>query len=167
MLTPPFLFPTESTCPRPAATAPVPRGDRPSQMALADDGAAHVLLGDRFSVCWWSVSEDGDARLHAVWPLPGPHPVAVATTPDLGVLLLGRTADGWAITVVRDGQPAGDVVLGGGGELVRFQVDAEGRYARVAWREGATVHYRRVDLHSGAIDELAQTSGISGVARAG
>lgn len=166
MLTPPFVFPAAEACPRPPMVAPVRASGQPAQVAVGPDGAAQLLLSDAYSVCWWTLSEDGDARLRAVWPLPGPHPVALAAT-EAGVVMAGLTEDGWAVTVVGEGARPRDYAVGGRGALARFEVDEEGRFARLAFAEvGGRLVYRRVDLWTGVIEELAARLSVTEVAHA-
>lgn len=157
MLTPPFLFlPAAAACPPPQEEAPPPTL-RPGQLALAPDGTAHMLTTDPYAVCWWSVSEEGEPELHAIWPLPGPHPVALAVAAEGEVVMAGRTDAGWAVTVIGgEGSPR-DIPVGGDGQLLRLEVDPVGAYARLAWigRDGAAA-YRRVDLRTGALADLGR-----------
>lgn len=165
-MTPPFVFPAAEACPRPPVVAPVRAKDQPAQVAVGPDGAAQLLLSDPYSVCWWTLSEDGDARLRAVWPLPGPHPVALAAT-EAGVVMAGLTDEGWAVTVVGEGARPRDYAVGGRGSLTRFEVDEQGRFARLALVEGGgRLVYRRVDLWTGAIEDLAARPMVTEVAHA-
>jgi hypothetical protein len=129
-------------------------------------------------VCWWTVGEDGDAAIRAAWPLPGPHPVGVAALGEGGVVLLGETAEGWALSVLAPGLPARDILVGGRptsvsddelvggssalGQVLRFSVDEGGRTARLGWQmPGGVEVYCRVDLVTGRVEELARGVRVS------
>lgn len=158
MLSPPFYFSLAAACPpAPAAAAPPP-ADQPGGTALGPDGVAHVLVQDAHAVCWWAVTEDGDAALRAVWPLPGPHPVAIDVAETGLIVLTGRTEAGWAVTTIAPDGRTREIAVGERGGLYRFEVDAPGTVARLAWREPTGTVYDRVDLGSGRVDELSRVT---------
>lgn len=171
MLFGPLVAPAALACP-PLPPA-VPIGVGGYALSIADDGVAHLLLRDAAMVCWWTVGEDGDAAIRAAWPLPGPHPVGVAALGGGAVVLLGETAEGWALSVLTPGVRARDILVGGRsapvsddalvggasslGQVLRFSVDDGGRIARLGWRTPVGLEvYCRVDLVTGRVEELAR-----------
>lgn len=158
MLSPPFYFAVAAACPPAPETAPPPLPDRPPEMALGPDGVAHVLVQDPHAVCWWALAEDGEAALRAVWPLPGPHPVAIDVAENGLVVFTGRTDAGWAVTTIAPDGHTREIPLGNRGWLRRFEVDGLGTVARLAWTEPSGTVYDRVNLRTGRIDELSRVS---------
>lgn len=53
---------------------------------LTPDGNAHVVTRARKSVCWWSVTEDGDATLIRRFHIPPTAAITLAWREDMGVI---------------------------------------------------------------------------------
>ncbi len=133
----------------PASSACVPseRPDAPDAVRLGPDGRAHLLTADAESVCWWTVNEDGDSEIHRVWPLPGPHGVALVVLEDGTVLIALHAEDRWAVLRV---DPSGEELafsIVGGPELSGLR--AEGRTLALEWTDGFTRRTTWVDADSG------------------
>lgn len=124
------VVPAVLACALPGSSAPI---DLLAGAPVGPDGRAHLLTADAETVCWWTVDEDGDAEVHRVWPLPGPHAVGVVVLEDGMVLLAIRAGTRWGLLRV---DPRGEetaIAVPGIGELRGLR--GEGRQVVLEWLE--------------------------------
>lgn len=136
-----------------AWNAPEHRSPAPPQ-AVTPDGFAHQLTASADRVCWWSIDEYGDARVHRYWYRRDAHPVAIAAREDGGVVLLAKGEE-WEVWLVEpDGAERRWPTWGAAGVV---QVRVADRVFEVVWNDGRGDRLiSRVDLDDGALLELTR-----------
>lgn len=131
----------------------------PPPQAVTPDGWVHQLTTGADRVCWWSIDEAGDTRVHRYWYRNGPHPVAIAARADGAVVLLARGRE-WELWLVEpDGAerrwPTWGAAAAAGLAVV-------GEEAVIEWRDEAGGRLRsRVALADGALLEVLRRREVS------
>ena len=158
MLLPSLLsaLPAANACSPPPPDRPPPvAADLLPGAPITPDGRAHVLTSDRETVCWWSVDEDGEAEVHRVWPIHGPHGVALAARTDGSVVVVLRSGRTWALLDVGPDGAERCFPIWGTVELVGVHMEAD--RAVLDWCDDTGGRLRsRVDVTDGSMDELAR-----------
>lgn len=147
--------PAGAGCPEPAPwfrpDRPVPR--RPQ--ALTPDGAVHTLTGDAERVCWWSVDDRGDLRLHRAWSRASGAPEALAALADGALVFLRPIGGEWALEVVGPDGGERRFPTWGRGEPAGIAAGPEPGTVEVRWRDvDHTLVRARVSVVDGALLEL-------------
>lgn len=147
------VVPVAFACAAPDPDGPPPRAhDLLAGAPLTPDGRAHVLTADDATVCWWSVDEDGEREVHRVWPLPGPHGVALASVGDGAVVVVMSGPSGWGLLWVGPRGEERAWPTWGVGVLVAARV--RDGLAELDWELDGAQLRSRVELERGVVRDV-------------